>query len=1612
MEIVFRTSRCEDDSIGKARIYPTCFFFLLLHSMVPGGSVRLSVSETSPLTESGDSQPVLDTSRSASDPQAQGDLPDGRITRYYSSGAVYQIQEWADGIRHGDWFSYRDDGKPLTEETWFFGALRRKEIWGYGGSGLLKERSVQVSEVGNLQDNTTISDSQVTERFDDQERLYHSWEEKGGRKDGPERSYREGILISEENWSQDEWHGHVKEYSFENGGALIYDEQYRHGRLYGPRVVYDPATGTMLERENYRLDKRHGLYEAFFPEDGVPSEKGKWEEGMRQGIHVRWIRLESGDVVLSSEWTFKDGLAHGMVRKYREGELEDYQEYKFGLQDGISEHYYNGELVLKEVFSAGSRHGLSEQYWGGKIWWRENFSNGLKHGPSEIFSRGVGALTQTTQYDLGVEVGPRKFFHSNGRVSGERPLVNQLVEGIVKLYNFDGSFSSVTEYVAGVRHGSSQEYNSSGDLDWSGRYSNGVRCGTWTKYRTSGNTNSNYGTCDSEVDGLGSRSVAGKVTAGGTGISDVTLSFPNFGKIISTSSDGSYFFNLGTTETTDTVTLMHPDHPDRSVEVALPKENGSYTRNFSLDEYENPNISVGAPSISGDYFLKGVSLSVLIPIEVDWGDGPTGSVEWVQGSFRENIGDTLRIDPGDDLEFGNSGYVVANTPGGKEIGRNSLPMMKVHPQPGWTEGLGEWFTIVESGSNLPATYWINRSWPPEPLNYGISAKTVPPIVWATWKSIPILGAGDLGIFDTQFIMDVTARTDGTGELKIKGAGEIRAWKLKSRIDVVGKGDVRWRESIDIDNASILMTQRLTYSETVGLRALFPGLKDLPLENRIMGNLLKNVVDSKVSFEIGGQIGDRYPLDTRTGKIEFTSTESQWGLFIKGVVNLPPIGLQSSLEGDVLAKFRAEGAGMSFDGLDSELRAKMKVQWFGFFLYEDEGFWPKTTESGLNEEALPALRVDPRPVEPEFLSAGAYARFNPDNPNAVDRIVAADEKPSLIPIADRLIENIYPYAAPVIAEKDGTKAIGYIHFDPNRPDGQATRLVVTIDDGIGFATPGPVHNQARADFNPDLTFLDDGRLVAVWETSKLGQTAPTFEERVTGLEIAWSVYDPRTRSWSTLSLLTDNDHLDQDPVLAASTSGPMVIWRSNPDSALLADSESSDAFYNSTWNGSGFPTPVKLPFDAATYGSPGFAYDGQSAVLVWVEDTDDDFATTDDHELFRSRFQNGSWSVREQITSDVVADGSPKLFCLETGTEEMIWTKGKDLVRLINPFTGDYQIIRKETPQAALTEYDIGCDAQGRIAVVWAEFRNLQTDLRFAVYDPSVAEWSHEFLLTDTVNTERAPSFALGSDSRLVATCLTDRTDSEQRDLYVIRQDVGRDVGLGSISATEAVGETDQYVLTVDIQNLGPLSAKDVEVEYFLGDPDLGGTALGRATLNLGGGEKVDHSLTTSGLAAGRSEKIFVRVDGGDRIDELDENNNVVESPRGLQDTVDDDGDGIADRWEMQYFENLSPDDQTDFDRDGTGDLLEFLADTRPDDAQSRFTATVRPDPNDSGSVLVGFPTVRGRTYVIEGSKDFRTWVDIVQVSGNGFFQEYRLSTNPPGLDSDGVLIGFRIRLNY
>jgi antitoxin component YwqK of YwqJK toxin-antitoxin module len=1348
----------------------------------------------------------------------------GNLSEWIEDGTLILSQEYHQDLKHGD--SYEFD--PATEYSqgwthtnrgvWEYDELRRFETWSRDASGTLRVHEIKSSEATHIY--LADPDFHLRETFDDQGRKELYRESRKGEYHGPYRIWHDGVLVSEYAYKQGLQHGLNRDY-------------------YGD--------GTPRSDVYYENGFRHGPFKSW-RENGTPSSEGTNANGHIHGTYKSWD--DNGELTTS---TYDHGILHGPYQSPSET-----GQYRNDLPHGEWRSYNSdGSLSNLANYTDGVLHGISEGYSDGSLYTRSRYSNGLLHGLQETFNSS-GKSSDTT-YENGVEVGPQNYYHANGRTSST--------------INMD----------AGLRHGSYKAYDAGGRLIGSGNYNHGVQTGIWTRYTYDGDGNrdsdtTNYGSPNPTAIVKGLR---GSVTYDGKPIPGVSLRLGEDGPSASTNAAGKYFLELRDYSGTSELTLTRSGFHQKTTTASLPGDYTYSNQNFTLTPYSAPELALGEPSMLGTYFIRGINFPVYYTeMQVPSDEHNRLEVFWLKNDDEMSLGyNDLKINPGDPNHVDSNGYagsLIARAAPGIQTGPIPLPTYNVVDNPAWADRFGGWETYYQGYADKPGEYRLASKWPARPFSLGIDRNTIGEFYWPIWSQLPVIG-DDLGLFDVQFTAKATARTNGTGDVKFDGGGEVRAAKKTLRIEADGEGTLSWEPQLKITKASVLLRATLSAKEDIGALSIFPVLEELQSNLLFGGHLTRLNQLAKIEIELGGGVGARFPIDTTRGRLEIMPTEAELNLRTLGKVEVKrfpaEIELAHESRGFALFSLQGEQPWPTFKSFTLTGKSTAQFRVFDFIKrldpIEHEIALPATNPSSLDLTNPTPFSTELDLVNPTFLDlATPYSQFQGDIVSlfAESHKTLAEEDDSTL-----LVSNIYPHANLAIAEQNGARALAYIHYDPARPEGQSTRLYYAIDTGDGFSSPAPVHTQARADFNPQLAFLANGNLLAVWETSQLDQIATVIEDRIQGLEIAYSLYNANTRAWSTPTLLTNNNHFDYNPTLAASENTALLLWQSNPQNLLLPTAQAPGEIKTAIFSGSTFGTVIDFPHTILPSEKGSLAYDSSGTVFAWIQDLDGDPATVDDSELYWSQHDGTSWLAPERITNNNTSDSAPQVFCLHEGQFEIAWVNGNNIVRLADPASKTYEIIR-ESDSAAPAQFDLACAPDGKIAALWSSVADTQSDLRFALYDPINRTWSEEIALTQTENFEASPAFTFDADGQLLAAYLSEHTDSEQRDLHIIEKALTKDLTISSLLIEPVPESLGQFTLTAATANLGSLSSGSTTLVLYLGDPDNGGTQLATQAVNLAGGETADIEFQTT---INEADTLFARIDPANTIEESDETNNTA-----------------------------------------------------------------------------------------------------------------------------------------
>ncbi len=266
----------------------------------------------------------------------------------------------------------------------------------------------------------------------------------------------------------------------------------------------------------------------------------------------------------------------------------------------------------------------------------------------------------------------------------------------------------------------------------------------------------------------------------------------------------------------------------------------------------------------------------------------------------------------------------------------------------------------------------------------------------------------------------------------------------------------------------------------------------------------------------------------------------------------------------------------------------------------------------------------------------------------------------------IITSTYPYADPAAAYLgDGRVLALWVHDDPTREPHQALELRSSRWDGTAWSPPAALTDDLIIDFQPALAATSDGAL-AVWTRFKdvVSGTLPISPNQVLDqMEIAYAAYDAGSNTWSTPQPLTDNAVADLLPGAAGRSGSALVLWLQDPDNDFPVfpgdPAPLSEGLYYALWDGADWAiSPTLALTDVATAEQPHFAYDGSRAVLAWSGDTDGNPVTMTDTEIFYTTWDvtSTAWTPPQALSADSDADLSPRVVYDSHGVAHLLWVK--------------------------------------------------------------------------------------------------------------------------------------------------------------------------------------------------------------------------------------------------------------------------------------------------------------------------------------------------------------------
>lgn len=935
-------------------------------------------------------------------------------------------------------------------------------------------------------------------------------------------------------------------------------ETYVRGVLEGPYREYWHSNGKVRVAGAMAGDIfRSGTWE-YFDEDGTLWATARYDsQGLPVSITLKpsrsgsfaWLREVSIPRVIEESWTRSGNRWSGKLSHYSFEpmvnswlKVREFSSYSLSapivrwkvFQQGLDEIHYGFEVGVA-VWHGFEDEFAYDPYGGGQYLWRRTpWVDDRRHG-----------------WEID--------FNPDGSKRAERLYEeNRLVRTIE--YSYGGSSAELleittTEYAQGlygsVMHGNySYQFLGTNYMDaytLSGAYNNGVPFGVWMY---NGNAYEDYGPptplpmlsgpAIPDVPATPQRvRLYGKLTVAGKPLGQARMELADGSLLADSYYSGNYEVYLEPDQTIE-VFISHPQTLDYSERVTIGTSQ-SILKNFRLQPVP-PAAVAGVNSVSPDhgyplgseFFLTGIPFSSHYAASINWNGSEPGQVMLQINNYS----------PTNAFSYQGQTYVgfnalsdLATSATGE---RNRLQVVAFNHD-GVPSNVFAWdVNAMQAPAWLgsPRLDWHNRrraylgeaKFPETPFSllvtqntvYGLLGNTAGTVTWAAWEQVPFIGGEEFGIAPTQADMESFLRLDGTGEIKFSGSTGFKAFGLEADGSLSGGGSMRYvsQQGLLFNRTRLEMKIDGKLSRGANLVDLVPAVKTIALQNRFIDRAVQKVADmAQVEASIEPKFSLRFDVAMNASQQpEIRSASGRLGSAIGISLSSGVTGLSLAVEGKGTAITQyAFPSAYGITGFSVTMDIKVSVH---ALAYKED--FPTTVNfsfgsTGTSATAAPVslqpMSMGMRPVATPFAALANY--------NSVP-------EPTLLPMGgpissptaqSTLVYNVYPYAKPVIASNGTHDAIAYIYYNPDHDILRGLDIAVMMNGGSGWSFPQVIASDTRAEFDPQLAFDTEGRLVAVWQRVKdpAFPLAGTLDDMAAALEIVSAHYDfsAATPTWSEI-----------------------------------------------------------------------------------------------------------------------------------------------------------------------------------------------------------------------------------------------------------------------------------------------------------------------------------------------------------------------------------------------------------------------------------------------------------------------------------------------------------------
>jgi hypothetical protein len=487
----------------------------------------------------------------------------------------------------------------------------------------------------------------------------------------------------------------------------------------------------------------------------------------------------------------------------------------------------------------------------------------------------------------------------------------------------------------------------------------------------------------------------------------------------------------------------------------------------------------------------------------------------------------------------------------------------------------------------------------------------------------------------------------------------------------------------------------------------------------------------------------------------------------------------------------------------------------------------------------------------------------------------------------LMSPAMPFADPNCSASGTNFYLVFLEDNTNRTSMNRTMAMFSHYDGSMWSLPIALADDGTADFHPRILTFADGSAVAAWENEgKLEPDTAALSDMVSNLEVSVAWYNPTAGTWLPARQMTTNSFLDRSPKLAGrSKTNVLMTWISNPTNDTDGSATAPNQIWSAKWNGTAWSAAQVVATVSNALLKYDLAYDGTNANLVMSVDTVSGSTNANGHELFRLACQNGSWGTLTQLTSDQVPDDNPQMTLDSAGNVTLAWLKGNELSSMVNFNLANRKVARTNEYSSNLADFTLAGSSDGKLAVMWAEPSENNSDLYAVFYDPIFGVWGMPRQWTHDPQAEYGKTMAFYGTNELIAVynrtmiSSTNSPDTSLADLAAYYYPLTRDLAMdSSLIYCDPPNPSAGALATIHarVLNLGDGVETNVVVAFYQYaiqvTNEMGRMTLTNALVSQGTN---DVAFTFLVPDSGVPLTVFAVVDPDQTVPDVSRSNNVV-----------------------------------------------------------------------------------------------------------------------------------------